>query len=75
MSEINDTKELPEVSFPINLKFIQRYQRAETSIISKYKNGTYHKGSFRGVRNIDINLIMCADNVVIPEKIQCYVLN
>ena len=27
MSEINDIKELPEGTFPINLKLIQKYQR------------------------------------------------
>ena len=37
LSKINDVKELPEGSFTINLKFIQKYQRAEPSIIAKYK--------------------------------------
>ena len=54
---------------------IQRYQRAEPSIIAKYKNGTYHKGSFHGGSNIDLNLITYEDKIVIPEKIQSYVLN
>ena len=42
MSEINDTKELPEVTFTINLKLIQKYQRQEPIILVKYKDGTYH---------------------------------
>ena len=37
MSEINDTEEVPEGTFPINLKLIQKYQRLETSITAKYK--------------------------------------
>ena len=39
VSEINDTKEIPEGTFPINLKFIQKYQRSEPSITAKYKDG------------------------------------
>ena len=66
MSEINDIKELPEGTFPINLKLIQKYQREEPSIIAKYKDGTYHKGYFCGGSNIDLNLITCKDNIVIP---------
>ena len=37
MSEINDIEELPEVTFPINLKLIQEYQWAEPNIRAKYK--------------------------------------
>ena len=66
MSEINDTEEIPEGTFPINLKLIQIYQRLEPSIRAKYKYGRYHKGSFCGGSNIDINLIRCKDNIVIP---------
>ena len=32
MSEIDDIEELPEGTFPINLKLIQKYQRTEPSI-------------------------------------------
>ena len=70
MSEINDIEELPEGNFPINLKLIAKYQRQEPSIREKYKNGKYHKGYFRGVINIDINLIMCKDKIVILSKLQ-----
>ena len=66
MSETNDIEDLTEGTFPINLKLIQKYQRAEPSIIAKYKDGTYNKGSFRGGNNIDINLIKYKDNIVIP---------
>ena len=66
MSKINDIKEIPEGTFPINLNLIQKYQRSEPGLIAKYKNGTYHKGSFCGGINIDIKLIMCKDNISIP---------
>ena len=56
MSEINDTKEQTEGTFPINLKFIQEYQRSEPSIIAKYKIGTYQKVFFSGGINIDLKL-------------------
>ena len=54
---------------------IQRYQRAEPSLMDKYKYGTYHKGSFCGGRNNNLNLITCEDEIVIPSKIQSYVLH
>ena len=66
---MNNIEELPEGTFPINLKLIQKYQRMEPSIKSKYKDGTYHKVSFHGGNNIEINLITCEDNIVIPSKL------
>ena len=72
MSEINDTEELPEGTFPINLKLIQKYQRTEPRIKAKYKDGTYHDGSFRGGSNIDIKFIICKDRIVITSKLQSY---
>ena len=57
VSEINDIEEIPEGIFPINLKLIQRYQWLEPIIRAKYKDGTYHKGSFRGGSNIGLSLI------------------
>ena len=41
VSEINDTKELPEGTFPINFTLIQKYQRSEPIMRAKYKDGTY----------------------------------
>ena len=67
MSEINDIEEIPKGDFSINLKLIQKYQRQEPIIISKYKNGTYHKGSFCGGSKIDIKIRTCEDNIVIPS--------
>ena len=66
MSEINDTEEIPEGNFPINLKLIQQNQRAEPSLMAKHKYGTYHKGYFLGGSNIYLSLIMCKDNICIP---------
>ena len=70
VSEINDFEELPEGTFLINLKLIQKYQQSESSILAKYKNGTHHKGYFRGGSNIDLKLITCEDKIVIPSKLQ-----
>ena len=75
MSEINDIKELPEGKFTIKLKFIQKYQQAEPSIIDKYKDGTYHKDYLCGGSNIDLNLITCKDNIFIPSTLRSYVLH
>ena len=35
--------------------------------MDKYKYGTYHKGYFRGVINVCLNLKMCEDNIFIPS--------
>ena len=75
MSEINYIEELPEGTFPINLKFIQKYQTSEPSIRAKYKDGTYHKDFLRGVITIDFLLILCNDKIIIMSQPQNYVLN
>ena len=43
--------------------------------MAKYNNVTYHKGSFCGGSNIDLNLITCDNKIFIPEKLQSYVLH
>ena len=53
-SEINDIEELPEGTFPVNLKLIQKYQWLEPIILAKYGTGAYQQYSFRGGSNIDI---------------------
>ena len=68
MSEINDIEQLPEGIYPINIKLIQRHPRTEPSIIAKYKYDTYHKGSFRGGSNIDLNLITCKDKILFRQN-------
>ena len=75
VSKINDTEEIPESNFLINLKLIQKIQQEEPSITAKYKYGTYHKGYFCGGSNIDLNLITCKDNIVNTSKLQSYVLH
>ena len=57
------------------IKKNQKYQRSEPSIIAKYQDSTYHKGSFSGGSNIDLNLITCKGKIVITSKLQSYVLN
>ena len=54
LSESNDTEEVPEAIFPIIKKRINQYQRKDPILLSKYKQGTYQKGSFRGGSNIYI---------------------
>ena len=75
MSEINDIEEIPKGTFPINLKFFQKYQRLDPIIRAKYKDGTYHKCSFSGGSKIDLNLITCKGKIVIPSKLQSYVVH
>ena len=43
--------------------------------MDEYKDGTYHKGSFCGVSNIYINLIMCEDKIVIQSILKSCVLH
>ena len=63
VSEINDIKNCLKVLY---LFFNDpKCQQEEPSIISKYKDGTYHKGSFCGIINTDLKLITGKDNIVI----------
>ena len=66
MSEINDTEEMSEGTFPIYLKLIQQYQQSESSLMAEDKYGTYRKGYSCGGSNVDIKLITCKDKLVIP---------
>ena len=65
VSEINDTEEVSEGNFPINLKLIYQYKQKYPSLWAKYKEGVYQKGSLNEGSNINLNLITCADNIVI----------
>ena len=47
----------------------------EPIIRDKFKDGTYHKGSFCGGSNIDLSLITCKDKIVIMSILQSYVLH
>ena len=75
MSEINDTKELPEGVFLINLKPINQYQRKDSRLLTKYKMGKYQKGYFCGGSHIYLKLITCEDKIFINAIIQSYVLH
>ena len=75
MSEINDSEEIVEGTFPINLKFIKQYQRSEPSLMPKYKNGTYHKGAFIGGSNDNLILMKCKDKKSILSIIQSCVFH
>ena len=75
VSEINNKEEIPEGNFPITLKFIQQHQRSEPSPMGKYEYGMYHKGYFCGGSNNNLSIITCVDNIVIPSKLQSYVLH
>ena len=75
VSEMNDIEELPECTFTITLKLIQKYKRLEPSIIAKYKTGTYHKVSLHRGSNIDLKLITCKDEIFILSILQSYVLH
>ena len=75
MSEIDDIKEIPEGTFPINLKLIQRHQQVESIQMDKYKYCSYNKGYFCGGSNDNIIHIKCKDKIVIPSKLQGYVLH
>ena len=43
--------------------------------MAKNKDGTYHKGYFCGGSNDNIIHIKCKDKIVIPSKLQGYVLH
>ena len=74
LSEINNTKELFEGFFPINLKTIDQYQHKHPSLLDKYEIVMYQKGSFRGLSNIQLKIITFSYKVVIPIIIQKCVL-
>ena len=48
MSEINDTKGLPEYNFRISLKLIDQYQQKYPSMMAKNETGTYKTSYFHG---------------------------
>ena len=54
---------------------IKIYQREEPSKKDKYTTSTYQNVSFCGGTNIDLKLISCKDNIIIPSKLQRYVVH
>ena len=59
VSEINNTEELSDIFFSMELKHIDHYQRKFPCLKDKYYMGTYHRGSGCGVSNIHLKLIKC----------------
>ena len=73
MSELYDIEELPEGAFPLSFKLIDRYQREEPFLTEKINSAEYQKGSFCGGWNT-IELVTYKDKIVIPQKLQKYVV-
>ena len=46
MSETNDTEEITDGNFLINLKLIYQYQNKDPILLAEYKQGMYKTGSF-----------------------------
>ena len=57
MSEINNTEEITEGDFPLDLKLIGQHQWKYPSLLAKYKEDKYQKGSCRGGSYIYLNFI------------------
>ena len=66
MSEINHIEEIPEGTFPINLKLIKTYQWLEPIITVEYTTDNYQRGSLCGGSNNNLKLITCKYKIVIP---------
>ena len=50
-SELYDIEELPEGTFPLSFKRIDRYQREDPFLTENPKCAEYQKGYFRGGHN------------------------
>ena len=74
MSEINDTEELPEGIFTLNLRVSNQYQRKYHSLKAKYKIWHMKKVSFYGGFITYLIFITCKDKIVISSIIENYVL-
>ena len=75
MSEINDTEELPEGVFTINLKLIDQYQQKDPSLKAIYKLGQCKKYYFPRESSIHLNLITCEYNIFILSMLQRYIIH
>ena len=64
---------MPEGTLPLSFNLIHRYQREEPFLTEKLKCAEYSKGSFRGGRS-NIYIISYKDKIVIPQKLQKYVV-
>ena len=60
---------ISEVMFPINVRWINQYQRKEFSATEKIKWKKYRVGSFSGDINT-INIITWGDKTIIQRQLQ-----
>ena len=74
MSELHNINELPDSMFPLSLILINRYQQEDPFLSEKPKLSEYQKGSFLLEGRNTIELVTYKDNLVIPQKLQKYVL-
>ena len=75
VSEINDTKEIPEGVFNLILKRSTKINGKTPVYWLNINKVRTKKGYFHGGSIIYPNLIMCEDKVVIPSILQSYVLH
>ena len=71
--ELYNIYELLDGMFLLYFKLIDRYQWEDSFLTEKLKYATYQKGYFRGGRNT-IELVTYKDKIVIPHKLQRYVV-
>ena len=70
VSEINDTKEFPEGTFPINLKWSNNINRKKSAYWLNMKLECTKKGLFCGGSDIQLKLITCKYKEVIPPILE-----
>ena len=73
ISELYDIKELHEGMFPLYFNLIDRYHREYPFLTEELKCSEFTKGFFCGGRNT-IYIITYKDKIVIPQKLQKYVV-
>ena len=73
MSDLYDTKEIPDVTFHLYFKLTELYQRQYLTLTEKLTGAEYSMGSFRVVRNT-IKVVMYKDKIFILQKFQKYVV-
>ena len=73
MSELYDIKEPKEGTFPISFKLINRYHQEDPILMGKLTCEEYQMVSLHEGRNT-IKLATYKDQIVIPHKLQKYVV-
>ena len=73
ISELYDTEELLEGTFPLSFKLVDHYQWEEPILTEKLNSAEYIKGYFQGGRNT-INFVTFNDKIVIRQLLQMYVV-